>query len=141
MKGKPLSVCTICGKSFKRKKQSRAITCSKECSIERKRRFNVQWSRNFRREFKEKSAEQIRNWARRNKEKIRIQGKKAYNKNKDKFIIRTKTRQENEKKGVCSDCKKAITTEFHHLSYEPNIFIEVCRKCHNKRHGRNTYVK
>lgn len=27
----------------------------------------------------------------------------------------------NEKLGICSDCKKKKKTEFHHLSYEPNI--------------------
>ena len=78
------------------------------------------------------------NWRKDNKVKVREKNKKAsfnYRKNNPiKVKARKKTHILNEKTGICFDCKKQIKTEFHHLSYEPNIFIEVCNKCHNKRH-------
>ena len=62
---------------------------------------------------------------------------KKYHKGKgrEKFLARMETYNRNEKTGICFDCKKQIKTEFHHLSYEPNTFIELCKECHLKRHG------
>jgi len=138
---KPLRICIICGKEFKRKKQSRAITCSKKCSKERKRRYNKKWQKKFQKENKDRVALYSRKWASRNKDKVNERSKRAYKRHKDKFLVRTKTRQNNEKIGKCFDCGKKGKTEFHHLSYEPNIFIELCKRCHYKRHGRELYVK
>ncbi len=83
--------------------------------------------------------------------------KKYYNKNKNEIIkkmveeypgkyntkyakhqkIRAKTRYDNEKTGICYDCNELKKTQFHHLSYKPNIFIELCRGCHNERHRKD----
>ena len=84
-------------------------------------------------------ADAVRKYAHKNKNKIREKANKIYHKDNTKGKVRANTNHQNEKIGICFDCKKKGKTEFHHLSYEPNIFIELCRKCHNKRHGRNYY--
>ena len=88
----------------------------------------------------EQHAGYVRKYAHKNKDKIIEKNKKQYHKDKTKALVRAKTFYSNEKTGVCFDCKEKGKTEFHHLSYEPNIFIEVCKRCHNKRHGRKLYV-
>ena len=57
------------------------------------------------------------------------------NKGRQKFLIRMNTLNHNEKTGVCSNCKERKSTEFHHIYYEPNIFIELCSKCHKEQHN------
>ncbi len=84
-------------------------------------------------------ADATRKYAHNNKDKIREKAKKVYHKDKTKQLARVKTSQGNEKTGFCHDCNEIEETEFHHLSYEPNIFIELCKECHNKRHGREYY--
>ena len=54
--------------------------------------------------------------------------------NKLKNSIRAKTRNYNLKNGICSRCEMETKTEFHHISYEPNIFEEVCKQCHINQH-------
>jgi hypothetical protein len=39
---------------------------------------------------------------------------------------------------LCAVCKKNIATQRHHLSYNPEIIIEVCRPCHEKIHKHGT---
>lgn len=88
----------------------------------------------------EQHAGYVRRYAHKNKEKIIEKNKKQYHKDKTKALVRAKTFYSNEKTGECSDCGMTRKTEFHHLSYQPSIFIEVCKRCHNKRHGRGLYV-
>ena len=114
------------------------MTNEKTLSVEQKKR-KAEYQKKYQKEHPEYQAKKTREYAHRNKDKIREKAKRAYERNKNRFIIRTKTRQENEKTGICSDCQEVTITEFHHLSYEPNLFIEVCRNCHNKRHGRKTW--
>jgi len=78
-----------------------------------------------------------------NSEKYKEQQKKYDSTKKDKVKerIRAKTNYHNEKTGICLDCEKEVATEFHHISYEPNIFIEVCRKCHLLRHLKEEDLK
>ena len=108
-------------------------------SVEQKKR-KAKYQKKYQKEHPEYQARKVREYAKRNKDKIREKGKRYYERNKTKAIVRVKTSIYNEKTGICNDCKENGKTEFHHLSYEPNIFIEVCKKCHNKRHGRKTWI-
>ena len=85
---------------------------------------------------KEKMRSYREKYYRNNLEKVRAQQKKYDTTKKDKFKarVRQKTNYHNEKTNVCHDCHEGIKTEFHHISYSPNIFIEVCRDCHIRRH-------
>ena len=83
-------------------------------------------------------ADATRKYTHGNKDKEKA--KRVYHKDKTKQLVRANTYNSNEKTGICFDCKKKTKTEFHHLFYVPNFFIEVCKKCHNKRHGRKTWV-
>lgn len=87
-------------------------------------------------ENKEKMRKYRQKYKQNNPEKYKEQQRKHDTTNKDrvKERVRQKTNYHNEKTEICLDCEKANKTEFRHLSYEPNIFIEVCRKCHRKRH-------
>ena len=84
-------------------------------------------------------ADAVRKYAHNNKDKIKEKARKAYYKDRTKALVRANTNNRNEKTGICLDCNEKRKTTFHHLSYKPNIFIELCEKCHNKRHGRNYY--
>lgn len=127
--------CIICGKSFRAK--TTAITCSPKCSKERKKRYDAKYIT----KHKEQNADYTRKYKHNHKDKTNEIANNAYYRNKAQALARVNTNHHNKKIGVCSDCKEKGKTEFHHLSYEPNIFIELCKKCHNKRHGRDYYGK
>ena len=40
------------------------------------------------------------------------------------------------KKGFCDKCGKEGKTQFHHISYVPDVHIELCLLCHNREHKR-----
>ena len=131
-----LSVCPICDKKFK--KHYSQICCSDKCKKERKREQEKQRYKKYGKRY---FADKVRNYAHNNKDKIREKAKRIYYKDKTKALIRVKTRNENRLTGFCNDCLKNKKTEFHHISYEPIEVIEVCKECHNKRHGRNYYER
>ncbi len=98
-------------------------------------------------QYKERSKLNYKN----NKEKIKLNSskwqktekgkeyKRKYNKipeNRKKETIREKTRRENEKKEKCIKCGNIGKTQFHHLEYEKDKFIELCLKCHKKEHNK-----
>ncbi len=65
--------------------------------------------------------------------------KRKYNKrpeNRKKESLRSNSRYHFEKKNICSQCGLVKKTELHHISYYPNIAIEVCSECHLKEHGK-----
>jgi len=128
-----LSVCPICNKKFK--KHYSQICCSDKCKLKRKKLKEVEYRKRNLKYF----ADKTREYAHNNKDKIREKAKRVYEKDREKCLIRAKTRNENRLTGFCNDCLTNKKTEFHHLSYKPIKIIEVCRKCHNKRHGRNYY--
>ena len=41
-------------------------------------------------------------------------------------------------KGECSLCKSNINLQVHHLSYKPEIFVILCKKCHERIHKHTT---
>jgi len=51
-----------------------------------------------------------------------------------KARVRARTNHIYKKRGFCFECFFKGKTEVHHLSYEPNIFTELCRCCHMKKH-------
>jgi len=108
-------------------------------SVEQKRR-KAKYQKKYQKEHPEYQAKKVREYAHRNKDKIKEKAKRIYHKDKTKALVRANTNHRNEKHGKCNNCKQTTKTEFHHLSYTPNIFIEVCRKCHNKIHGRKTWT-
>lgn len=79
-------------------------------------------------------------WKQENKAKTVGYVKKSCQKHREKANARARTRYNQERTGICLDCKRKKKTEFHHLTYKPNIFIEVCKKCHLKRHGRKQWT-
>ena len=130
-----LSVCPICTKKFI--KHYKQVYCNNECKLKGRKLKDAEYRKRNLRYFADKTKEYAHN----NKDKIKKKAERRYNQpeEKKKALIRAKTRNSNEKTGICFDCKEKAKTGFHHLSYEPNIFIELCKKCHNKRHGRNYY--
>jgi len=40
--------------------------------------------------------------------------------------------------GECSLCKSRTNLQVHHLSYNPEIFVILCKKCHEKLHRHDT---
>ena len=42
---------------------------------------------------------------------------------------------------LCAICKKRPATQQHHLSYDPEIVIDVCQECHEKIHKHGTGMK
>ena len=125
--------CVICREKFNA--LNCAITFSEKCSYKRKKIYNKEYQR----EHLEYYANKTREYAHKNGDKINKKNMRNYYKNRDKALVRVNTYNSNEKTGVCNDCKGKMKTEFHHLSYKPNKFIEVCKRCHDKRHGRNYY--
>jgi len=60
-----------------------------------------------------------------------IKVKRTYQRtHKIETYVRRLTRGTNKKIGICLMCNEKIKTEFHHFSYEPNVFCELCEKCH-----------
>ena len=127
--------CIICNNKFKTKAKSGC--CSKNCKLIRKRLLEQEYRKSHKREF----AEWAREYAHNNTDKINAKAKRCYLRNKEIALIRAETRNSNEKTGICNDCKNIIKTEFHHESYKPNIFVELCKGCHIKRHGGILHVK
>ena len=41
-------------------------------------------------------------------------------------------------KGKCSICGDTINLQAHHLSYQPEIFVILCRDCHEEIHNHQT---
>lgn len=121
--------CLFCGKEYQAK--TRDGCCSPGCKINRKHLLEQEYRKTHKKEF----AYWTREYAHNNQDKINAKAKKWYARNRDIALIRAETRNSNEKTGFCSDCKKERKTEFHHISYKPNIFIELCKECHIKRHG------
>ena len=111
----------------------------KTLSVAQKKRKKA-YNKKYQSDNLKQHAGYVRKYAHKNKDKIGEKNLKQYYKGKTKALVRAKTNYYNEKTGICFDCKEKKKTGFHHLSYEPNIFIELCRKCHNKRHGRETWV-
>jgi len=74
-----------------------------------------------------------------NSKEIKMKTMERRKKNPLKHEVQQLTRRKygSEKKNICLVCKKKGRTDFHHLSYEPNIFVEVCRSCHMDIHSGN----
>ena len=98
-----------------------------------------QWAK----ENKEKMKEYREKYKQENPDKHKEQSKKYDTTKKDKVKarIRAKTHYYNEKTNVCHDCHEGGKTEFHHISYSPNIFIELCKNCHIRRHYHEEDLK
>lgn len=130
-----LRICKECKNEFE--KEHKREFCSENC----RKKSEKKRTKKYRQSHKKYFADKVRKYAHSNPDKIREKAKKSYEKDKTKALVRAKTRYCNEKTGICSDCKEKKKTEFHHISYEPNLFIEVCKSCHLKRHGDILHVK
>ena len=118
-------ICQTCSNKFK-PTNGKSITCSKECSKQR----NILTSQEYRKRNLGYYAEKVRNWYKENPKK------RSKMKDTEKAIVRDKTRKQHAKQGICKGCNSKGQTEFHHLSYEPNIFEELCRNCHLAIHSK-----
>jgi hypothetical protein len=63
-----------------------------------------------------------------------------YYKNKEKILVRKYSRDKHEKAELCQNCGEKQSLEIHHLSYEPNITITLCRKCHLNEHKKRSHL-
>ena len=127
--------CIICGKEFEAK--FKALTCSPECSKERKKRYNHK----FVRENKEYFAEQTSKWQKKHPDKVRAKAKRRYERDKEKLKVRSRTKHLINRlglktKGFCQDCEEEKQLEIHHITYTLDDFVLICRKCHLKRHNK-----
>ena len=124
-------LCKYCNKEFKPKRKGN-VFCSQTCN----RNY---WSK----KNKDKVLKSRRDYKKNNPYRIKEQSKKYDTTKKDKIKarIRAKTNYHNEKTNVCHDCHEGAKTEFHHISYSPNIFIELCRNCHRRRHYEEEDLK
>ena len=62
--------------------------------------------------------------------------KRYQNKHRIRVLARRKTRNIGEKDNICFLCESK-ETQFHHLSYSPNISMELCKSCHNYIHNES----
>lgn len=150
-------------KALGRGKRRRMCVCS-ECKIERKHHghglcytcynrywrskhpgYSGEWRRNNletferrRRASREKNPEYDREYAseygKKNRAKITNRTREYRKNNRTKIRIQQYTRLHNKRTGVCSICGIKSKTHFHHSSYVPNIFKEVCARCHRINH-------
>ena len=132
--------CIICGKEFGTK--NNALTCSKECSYERKRKYNSKYQK----DNLEKVAQWVRKYASNNQKKNNERKRQRYNRNKDKHKIRVNSKNYAKKlglptEGICPDCNKNKKLEIHHITYTLDDFILICKKCHLKRHNKILWIK
>jgi hypothetical protein len=74
------------------------------------------------------------------KEKI-LERKRRHNKEKKDINVVRRLTYKNERENICSLCHKKGKTDFHHLSYFPNIFVELCKSCHMSMHAGNISSK
>ncbi len=108
--------CKICNKELEEVNYGQRY-CSNEC-----RKI---WNRQRNGKYRETA---------KGKERLKY-GKLKYNRtNKIKVYVRELTRHSQKKERICLFCGEDTKTQFHHLSYSPNIFFEVCLGCHEKIH-------
>ncbi len=109
----------------------------------------------YQREYRKNNPEKFRVLDKKNREKheekIEEKDRNYYKKNKKRLIeyqmkkrsvdpetnkIRQSTYKKfnDKKKGVCSKCGDEGRTDFHHTSYKPNKFVELCKSCHKLYH-------
>jgi hypothetical protein len=60
---------------------------------------------------------------------------------KIEVCVRRLTRKTNKKENICVLCGIEDRTSFHHCSYQPNIFFELCSKCHELIHKNSFRVR
>jgi hypothetical protein len=106
---------------------------------------------------KETDKQHTNNFRKINREKVNKEGIERYYKKREIIIEKTKQRRlrqpleskirsetyrkyDSERTGICSLCKEKRRTDFHHISYKPNVFIEVCRSCHKNIHFGNIKI-
>ena len=129
--------CIICNKKFK-PTNGKQLTCNEKC----KEKLHLINSSKYNHKYPERVSKSVREYSQRNKEKVsKLRG--DWNKNnKEVYNARSKTNYENRKlnlkEGVCKDCKENKKLEAHHLSYNPNKFILICKDCHYKRHNKRS---
>ena len=157
--------CVICGKRFFSEKIN-AFTCGNKKCVDknnylRHREVYIEnakrWDNNNpkrRKVIAKKSCDKFRTEKRERWNKLMIE---AYRRNKDKWQSRKSTgkllksvRYKNPLKKICP-CGSIKNLEIHHEEYPPMTkgikkaidngkIYYICRRCHNKRHGRETYV-
>jgi len=77
-----------------------------------------------------------------NKDKGIAQRKKYQKTHKLQVYIRQRTRHLDTKDNLCLLCGLNKKTQYHHFSFQPNIFIEICKDCHLKIHyDKNMRIK
>jgi len=108
-------VCIICDKKFK-PTNGKQITCSDECSYKRKFGYNLKYNKTYRKEYYLN-----------NQEDMKVRAKSYY-------VVKKYHLGD----GICADCDNKKKLEIHHLSYNPNKYILICKDCHYKRHNKRS---
>lgn len=134
-------ICVRCKKKKEHHARGLCVKCYAEEWFSKNKNYKKEWRANNREKFEARRRE----WRKKHMEEERQYAKRRYVQNKKAILKRQKeqrktpdgklksyvgrlTRLKNKKLGICSDCKKRNKTEFHHISYSPNVFIEVCKK-------------
>jgi len=81
-------------------------------------------------------------WLNKNRDKKRLSDKRYHEKIKERGDYKIKKRVQHytnaheKKNGRCTRCMKITKTIFHHFSYDPVIFAELCLPCHRILHSK-----
>ena len=132
--------------------------CSSKCSDKyryrnshKRRTQQLIYSKKRYEENKEKYIKLAKEYYEKNKDKINkrkkaynTQYKRIYRKNnkeaKKRENIRSRCNWNNKKKKICKKCNYKGYTQWHHISYEPEMKVELCKECHKKEHKiKNKY--
>jgi hypothetical protein len=80
-----------------------------------------------------------KNYNQKNKDLIRIYKTKwqiAWQNNPNNLIKKkARTNPYRSRTDFCELCKSKLKLEFHHLNYEKNIGVTLCKSCHLIKHG------
>ncbi len=123
--------CLSCKKEMPNPKSNQRY-CKGTCGKKMRQKHRDDYKNNNRNLVRKKDREYYKK-----NSKVIGEKQKEYNKKKPletKVRAITWRKYKDEKTNVCSKCNKKGKTDFHHISYEPNLFVEVCRSCHKKIH-------
>ena len=93
---------------------------------------------NYYQEYYQKNKEKLQNrfnkWKNEHKERYIEIKEKFRKKNLKKFCAYSYNQYHKQRDSKCSQCKATENLNFHHIDYEKNEGITLCKDCHNKIH-------
>ena len=89
----------------------------------------------YSREYNKKNKDKNRKYYKEHKENYKLTAKKQRVKHINKIKIRNYTHRNKQKGTKCEKCGSKKNLEFHHINYNKNKVITLCRKCHINLHS------